>query len=101
MEESHIMFCRYLLELFLIDFKMLKYNPSLLAATAIYITMKITKKMSYEQLYHVSGYTEDKLRECAKDVCSILDNVEKSSLQAVRKKYSLPKFLEVSKIRFN
>jgi hypothetical protein len=101
LEESHFMFCRYLLELFLIEYKMMKYNPSLLAATAIYITLKITKKMNYDELYQVTSYGEDKIRECAKDVCTILDNVEKSSLQAVRKKYSLPKYLEVSKIRFN
>jgi cyclin B len=101
LEESHFMFCRYLLELFLVEFKMLRYNPSLLAATTIYITIKISKKIDYDQLYQVTNYSEDKLRECAKDVCTILDHVEKSSLQAIKKKYSLPKFFEVSKIRFN
>jgi hypothetical protein len=56
------MFCRYLLELFLIDYRMIRYNPSLLAAASIYITLKITKKSDYEKLYQVAGYTEDRLR---------------------------------------
>jgi hypothetical protein len=99
-DDNGFMFCRYLLELFLIDYKMIRYNPSLLAAASIYITLKITKKSDYEKLYQVTGYTEDRLRECAKDICIILDSVEKISLQAVRKKYSLTKYLEVAKIRF-
>jgi hypothetical protein len=101
LEDNAFMFCRYLLELFLVDYKMIRYNPSLLAAASIYITLKITKKSDFEKLYHVTNYVEEKLRECAKDICLILDNVEKVSLQAVRKKYSLSKYLEVAKIRFN
>jgi hypothetical protein len=101
LDDNCFMFCRYLLELFLIDYKMIRYNPSLLAAATVYITLKITKKSEYERLYQVTSYPEDKLRDCAKDICLILDNVDKSSLQAVRKKYSLPKYLEVAKIKFN
>jgi hypothetical protein len=101
LDDSAFMFCRYLLELFLVDYKMVKYNPTLLAAATIYITLKITKKGEYEKLYHTTGYGEERLRECAKDICLILDNVEKVSLQAVRKKFSLTKYMEVAKIRFN
>ncbi len=101
LDETNFMFCRYLLELFLVDYKMLKYNPSLLASSSVYITMKISKQINVEDAYKVTGYSENTLRDCAKDVCLILDNVEKSSLQAVRKKYSLPKYFEVSKIKFN
>ena len=101
LEENAIMFCRYLLELFLIEYKMIKYNPSLLAAATLYITLKITKKSEAEKVTQLTGYTDEILKECAKDICGILDNVEKNSLQAVRKKFSLPKFMEVAKIKFN
>lgn len=101
LEENAIMFCRYLLELFLIEYKMIKYNPSLLAAATMYITLKITKKSEAEKVTQLTGYSDEILKECAKDICGILDNVEKNSLQAVRKKFSLPKFMEVAKIKFN
>ncbi len=101
LEENAIMFCRYLLELFLIEYKMIKYNPSLLAAATMYITLKITKKSEAEKVTSLTGYIDEILKECAKDICGILDNVEKNSLQAVRKKFSLPKFMEVAKIKFN
>jgi len=101
LEENAIMFCRYLLELFLIEYKMIKYNPSLLAASTMYITLKITKKVEAEKVTQLTGYSDETLKECAKDICGILDNVEKNTLQAVRKKFSLPKFMEVAKIKFN
>ena len=101
LDDSSFIFCRYLLELFLLDYRMLKYNPSLVAASTIYITLKITKKREWERIPSLSSYNEDKLRDCAKDICLILDGVEKSNLKAVRKKFSLPKFMEVSLIKFN
>ncbi len=101
LDESSFMFCRYLLEHFLVDYKMLKYNPTLLASASLYITLKITKKGEIEKIVALTEYNEEKLRDCAKDICLILDNVEKSTLQAVRKKFSLSKFLEVAKIKFN
>jgi cyclin B len=101
LDENCFMFCRYLLELFLIEYRMIKYCPSILAAASIYIALKITKKPEANMVPKITNYSEEKLRECAKDICIILDNVEKSSLQAIRKKFSLPKFLEVAKIKLN
>ena len=101
LDEMSVTFCRYLLELLLVDYKMLKFNPSLLASSATYITMKIMKQSDCEKICQLSLYNEEKLRDCGKEICVILDNAEKASLQAVRKKFSLPKFLEVAKIKFN
>jgi cyclin B len=100
LDEMLFMFCRYLLEILLVDPKTNKFNPSLLAASAIYITLKITKKNEIDMITKISDYTEDKLRECAKDICLILDNEEKNNLKAVKKKFSSIKYLEVSKIKF-
>ena len=100
-DENCFMFCRYLLELFLIECRMIKYLPSIVAAASVYIALKITKKNEANIVAKITNYSEEKLRDCAKDICIILDNVEKSSLQAIRKKFSLPKFLEVAKIKLN
>jgi hypothetical protein len=35
---------RYLIELPLIEYKMLKYQPSMIAASAVYLSMKILKR---------------------------------------------------------
>lgn len=100
-DDCSFMFCRYLLELFLIEMKMIKYSPVVQAAATVYITLKITKKGDVDSIIGLSDISEDKIRECAKDICLIIDNVEKSSLQAIRKKFSLAKYLEVAKIKFN
>lgn len=41
---------RYLIELPLIEYRMLKYNPSLLAASALFLALKIIPK--YDDLDH-------------------------------------------------
>lgn len=100
LDEHSFMFCRYLIELFLVDHRTNKFNPSLLSAGAIYITLKITKKNEFDLVTKLSEYNDEKLRECAKDICLLLDNEDKSSLKAVKKKFSHAKFLEVAKIKF-
>ncbi len=92
---------RYLIELPLIEYKMLKYTPSNQAASALFLAHKIMQKdMPWsEELRLRTGYSESELRPCAKDLCILLQGIEKCQLQAVRKKFSLPKFSEVAKIR--
>ena len=43
LEEKNFMLSRYLLQMTLIDFKMMKYLPSMLASAAIYLVNKIRK----------------------------------------------------------
>lgn len=103
-------FAMFLLELSIVDYKMLKYKSSLIASAVIYVSTKLLHKenisfnecieIDLEKLYDLSGYSEEEIKDCAKDVCLIYDNSEKTGLFAIRKKYSLPKFDEVSKIKF-
>jgi cyclin B len=44
-------------------------------------------------------FHEGQLRPCAKELCLLLEKSDTTSLQAVKKKFSCPKFLEVAKIR--
>ena len=92
---------RYLIELPLIEYRMLKYSPSNQASSALYLANKIMQKEHSwsEELKARTGYSESDLRPCAKDLCILLQGIEKCQLQAVRKKFSLPKFNEVAKIR--
>ena len=100
-EDTYFMFSRYLIELFLIEYKMIKYKPSLIASAVLYITFKVTKCSESQKVCKITNYTEENLKNCARDICLILNNSEKNSLQGVRKKFSSEKFLEVAKLKFN
>ena len=81
---------RYLIELPLIEYRMLKYNPSLLAASALFLAHKIIPRQSSdndgesvklpawdEMLVKHTGYEEGSLKPCAKDLCILLQGIEK------------------------
>jgi hypothetical protein len=94
----------YLIELPLFEYTMLKHKKSLIAASAIYLATKITKRASSSlwvgPLLKETKYTENEIRHCAKDLCLLLQGIERCSLKAVRKKFSLPKFYEVANIKY-
>jgi len=93
---------KYLIELSLVEYKMLKYTPSNIAASALYLSSKILKKTPWnEYLERNAQYTEQEVRPCAKDLCVLLQNAPKTSLQAVRKKFSQKKYMEISKIQLD
>lgn len=82
---------RYLIELPLIEYRMLKYCPSQLAASALFLALKIIPKYDEndptvklpawdENLLRHTGYNESQLRPCAKDLCILLQGIEKCSL---------------------
>jgi len=102
LDERHTMLAQYLVELSLPDYKMVRYAPSHLAAAALYLSNKIMKKSPAwpNMLVPQTKYTEASIRTCAKEICSLLQNVDKAALQAVKKKFSLPKFQEVAKIAY-
>jgi cyclin B len=101
LDDNSFYLCRYFFELFFLELKMYKFSPLLLVASSLYIIFKLGGKNDIATVCDLSGISETELRECAKDICSVIDNAEKSSLKAVRKKFSTTKFNEVSKIKFN
>lgn len=93
---------QYLIELPLIEQRMLSYTPSNIAASALYLARKILMRKEGHwtaELQRHTGYTEEQLRSCAKDMCILITCIEKCSLQAVRKKFSTKKFHEVALIK--
>ena len=93
---------RYLIELPLIEQRMLIYKPSLLAASAMFLANRIIKKdqgIWTEDLIANTTYTESSLRSCAKDMCILIAGIEKCSLQTVRKKFSLTRYNQVATIK--
>jgi len=101
-DEKMLNMAKYLLELALVEYKMLKYSPSNIACSAIYLINKINKKEGWpSSMAKQTKYAETQLRPCAKDLCMLLQNVGKSSLQAVRRKFSSSKYTQASKIQLD
>lgn len=100
--EAHRDLAQYLLELSLVEYKMIKYSPSHLAAAAIMLNNKLVRRQPSwtPALVKHTKLTESQLRECAKEMCALLENAEQSHLQAVRKKFSQLKHHSVAKINW-
>lgn len=79
---------------------MLKYEPQLVAASAVYVASHILKKKLNwrEMLAGYTGYSETEIRACSKDLCILFHGINKINLQAVKKKFSSSKFCKVGLI---
>lgn len=100
--EAHSCLAQYLLELGVPDYSMLKYGASCRAASAVFLSNKLLRQQPAWRTAAVqhSHFTEPMLKECAKEMCALLDNAETSSLQAARKKFSQLKYHSVAKLDF-
>merc|ERR1719174_1687341 len=75
---------QYVLELTLVDYSMIKYSPSHLAAAAVLLSNKLLRRQPAwkPEAVRQSHLTEQMLKECAKEICGLLGDAEHNSLQA-------------------
>jgi len=93
---------QYVLELALLDIKMLQYAPSLIAASACLLSNKLLKlKPSWPTIMvkHTKLH-EPAMRECLTDLATLLANSGTNQLKGVYKKFSLTKFHNVAQMAF-
>jgi len=91
--------CMYLVELTMQEYRMLKYLPSVIAASAVCLAQKMLRSGSWNSvMQHHTCYPEATLLPCVKDMNAILKSAPKNSLTAVRKKYSQDKYAGVAHI---
>ncbi|KAI3424014.1 Cyclin N-terminal domain-containing protein [Psidium guajava] len=84
----------FIIELSLVEYEMLKFPPSLLAASAIYTaqcTIAGTKQWSTTCEWHTS-YSEQQLLECARLMVTFHQRAGSGKLTGVHRKYSTSKF---------
>jgi len=99
--DAHRDLAQYLLELTLVDYKMIKYSPSHLAAAAVLLSNKLLRRPSWTSAaVRHTKLTEPMLKECAKEICILLELAEQNPLQAIRKKFSQLKHHSVAKLNF-
>ena len=104
-EKMHMM-GKYLMESFLLDIKYIKYKASIIACASCYIVMKFFKKENYKESYDKKFYSldidgkskfnENDIKDCAKDICSLVDNINKNKFFGCQKKFSDDKHQNVS-----
>ncbi|KRW98108.1 Cyclin-like protein [Pseudocohnilembus persalinus] len=98
MDEKNYMLCRYLIEMTLIELKMAKYKPSMIACASIYLVHKIRKNSqpwNEAQMQKNTLYCEQEIRPCAKDLCTLLQTIDKrSTFKSLQRKFSLSQYCE-------
>ena len=109
-EKKQHMMGKYLMESFLLDVKNTKYKPSIISCACAYIVMKFFKMKNYQETYNKKffvldetkeKFSEHNIKECAKDICLLVDNINKTNYQACVKKYSKPEQENVAMIIMN
>ena len=81
----------YITERALQEYSMLQYRPSVIASSAVYLARKNVQRQPWSAtLFKYTQYAENTLRPCLQEISSILN--AKTSLTAVKKKYSSQKF---------
>jgi len=95
--QSHLV--HYLMELTCQEYKFLKYLPSIIASSAVYLARTMTHESEIwtATLETHSTYSEEDLKECVTDLYE-LSSRQPSKYRAVRKKYANRKFDEVGNI---
>ena len=89
----------FLMELSLINYKMLKFKMSQIAASALFIAIKSVNFYNKPDFEKCTGYTEESIQDCVKEINNYNIYNSTHSLQAIRRKFSSKKYEEVAKIQ--
>lgn len=88
----------YLAERTLQEYSMIRFLPSVIAASSVYIARKSLRRHPWSPtLLHYTNYDECDLSECVEEMKTFIDNTS-AAQQAVNRKYSSPKFGAVAKM---
>lgn len=94
--ETHRLLLEYFLQLALMDLKMTKYTPSQQVAAALLISSRLAQQpCTCPPPLGRQAHSEEHMKcvtHCALDMCRLLQAAEKSSFQAVRKKFQRKEF---------
>jgi hypothetical protein len=96
-DKKEHMLGKYLMESLLIDIKVNKYKPATISCACAYIVMKFFKMENYREAYNQKFFTTNKnqelageynIKECAKDICVFIDNINKTKYHSCLQKYA-------------
>jgi len=93
---------KYLLESSLLEYDMAHYSPSIQAAAALFLALRLLEPDATLEscwtptLQHYSTYTKEKLLPVVSKMAAVMKKAKDSKLQAVHTKYLSKKFLKVA-----
>jgi len=92
--------CKYIIEMSTMDVEMLKYPPSMIAASSVLISRKMLgiSPLWTTILEYFTRYTTEELIKCSIDLNDILKKSASWTLQSIRNKYNDAKGIQVSNI---
>jgi cyclin B len=101
-DDAHREIAAYLIELGLLDMRMLRYSPSHIVSAALLLSNELLGKRPLwpPLMVQHSHHSEQALRACADEYRELLEAAPKNQLQAVRKKFSLPQRHGVARMTF-
>ncbi|XP_059609308.1 G2/mitotic-specific cyclin-B [Phlebotomus argentipes] len=93
---------KYFLELATIEYSMVHVRPSLIAAAAIYLSLRLirpsTEGVWTPTLQHYSKYSEEELQEVTKDLAKLVLEAPNSQFKSVFSKYRATKMRKIAEL---
>ena len=101
-KEKATFFAKYVSELALQEYNMLKYKPSMIAAAAVSLSRRTchVSPVWHKTLTHYTQYEHDELRQCERSLRDLQRQASGNELRAIYKKYSASAFQRVSTVSF-
>ena len=100
---------KYIMEYFIIDINYIKYKASIISCACAYIVLKFFKFENYHDVYDIKYYnfiddenkdnhlfSENDIKDCAKDICFFVDNAHNTKFLSCWKKYSQKEFKNIA-----
>jgi cyclin B len=101
-DDQHRELAAYLIDLSLLEMRMLRYSPSHIVSAALLLSnVLLGKRQAWAQsMVQHSHYSEQALVACTEELREFFEAAPKSQLQAVRKKFSQPQRHNVARMTF-
>lgn len=93
-DQNQFFLTRYFTELTLIEYSFIRYKPSIIAASAVYLVGRFSKS---ENCLESTPYHYTDIRECAISLLRIIEKSSIHSLQAIQTKFQSSTHREVAK----
>ena len=90
----------YCIDICFINYNMIKYKPSFLAAASCLLSFRLLKIYdNWEEFENITGYNINELYDCMVEINELIEKQKYTKLKGVYKKFSTEKFSEVAKMK--
>lgn len=101
-DDEVFFYAQYLQEISLLDATLLKFRPSMVAASALILASKQLQKKNCwnKEVENFTGYSESDLQEAIAEVKQFAVEINPKFIQTLRYKFSKPEYNSVAKLQF-